>query len=198
MGQRSNELTPHRSLRDFWGAELRELRASRGWSLVELGRRLYCNPSYLAKIERAERPIPAGFAERCDEIFGTQGTLVRLQVLAESVDHRLVCVKNPAKAQVSRDDVSALAEGQGRGEENSFGCTILRTSTDPGGRWSILCPVLVKLPQGEVEPSECTGERRCSTDTAEGSLDYDCGYVTQGMKLMIVELRNVQVVPERH
>jgi hypothetical protein len=84
MGQRPKELTPHESLHHYWGAELRALRIARGLSLVELGQQLHCNPSYLAKIEWAERPIPATLIESCDRVLDSQGTLARLHALAES------------------------------------------------------------------------------------------------------------------
>jgi tetratricopeptide (TPR) repeat protein len=84
MGQRPNDLTPHQSLHHYWGAELRALRVARGLSLAELGHQLHCDPSYLAKIERAERPIPATLAQSCDHVLETQGMLVRLHTLAES------------------------------------------------------------------------------------------------------------------
>jgi tetratricopeptide (TPR) repeat protein len=84
MGQRPNELTPHENLHHYWGAELRALRLAQGLSLAELGHRLHCDPSYLAKIERAERPIPATLAVTCDQVLQTQGALVRLHTLTES------------------------------------------------------------------------------------------------------------------
>lgn len=82
MGQKPKELRPHESLHHFWGAELRALRTARDLSLAELGRRVHCNPSYLAKIERAERPIPATLVESCDRALDASGTLVRLHALA--------------------------------------------------------------------------------------------------------------------
>jgi transcriptional regulator with XRE-family HTH domain len=84
MGQRPKDLTPHESLHHYWGAELRALRIARGLSLAELGQQLHCDSSYLAKIERAERPIPATLAESCDQVFEANGALIRLHALAES------------------------------------------------------------------------------------------------------------------
>lgn len=84
MGQRPNELTPHESLHHYWGAELRALRVACGLSLAELGHSLHCDSSYLAKIERAERPIPATLAHSCDQALHAQGTLIRLHALTES------------------------------------------------------------------------------------------------------------------
>ncbi|MGH3912632.1 MAG: helix-turn-helix domain-containing protein [Pseudonocardiaceae bacterium] len=63
---------------------LRALRVARGLSSVELGRQLHCDPSYLAKIERAERPIPATLAQSCDQVLQSRGTLVRLHTLTET------------------------------------------------------------------------------------------------------------------
>lgn len=88
MGQRPNELTPHASPRHFWGAELRNLRTSNGLSLADLGRRLHVNASYLAKIERAERPVHPELASDCDRVLKTGGALVRLYALIESGDAR--------------------------------------------------------------------------------------------------------------
>ncbi|MGH3794099.1 MAG: helix-turn-helix domain-containing protein [Pseudonocardiaceae bacterium] len=84
MGQQPKELTPHESLHHYWGAELRALRIARGLSLAELGQQVHCNPSYLAKIERAERPIPGALVESCDRALDAAGTLVRLHALAEA------------------------------------------------------------------------------------------------------------------
>ncbi|MGH3794100.1 MAG: helix-turn-helix domain-containing protein [Pseudonocardiaceae bacterium] len=84
MGQQPKELTPHESLHHYWGAELRALRTARGLSLAELGQQVHCNPSYLAKIERAERPIPATLVESCDRALDASGTLMRLHALAEA------------------------------------------------------------------------------------------------------------------
>jgi hypothetical protein len=88
MGQRPNELTPHESPQHYWGAELRELRTTRGMSLAELGEQLHFNPSYLAKIERAERSIPAELAADCDRVLDAGGALIRLHALVESTRDR--------------------------------------------------------------------------------------------------------------
>ncbi|MGQ0776174.1 MAG: helix-turn-helix domain-containing protein [Pseudonocardiales bacterium] len=84
MGQRPKDLTPHESLHHYWGAELRALRVGRGLSLAELGNFLHCDSSYLAKIERAERPIPSELVPSCDQALQAQGALIRLHALAES------------------------------------------------------------------------------------------------------------------
>ncbi|MGH3931462.1 MAG: helix-turn-helix domain-containing protein [Pseudonocardiaceae bacterium] len=84
MGQQPKELTPYQNLHHYWGAELRAVRITRGMSLAELGQQLHCDPSYLAKIERAERPIPTTLAHSCDQALEADGALVRLHALAEA------------------------------------------------------------------------------------------------------------------
>ncbi|MCA1676316.1 MAG: helix-turn-helix domain-containing protein, partial [Actinobacteria bacterium] len=98
-------MTPHESLHHYWGAELRALRIARGLSLAELGHRLHCDPSYLAKIERAERPIPATLAESCDQVLQAHGALIRLLALAESGQDRTPRSGARPSAQVATDAV---------------------------------------------------------------------------------------------
>ncbi|MGH3931463.1 MAG: helix-turn-helix domain-containing protein [Pseudonocardiaceae bacterium] len=97
MGQQPKELTPHQNLHHYWGAELRALRTTRRLSLAELGQRLHCDPSYLAKIERAERPIPTILAHSCDQALEADGALVRLHALAEATtDQTTTAAQTPA------------------------------------------------------------------------------------------------------
>jgi tetratricopeptide (TPR) repeat protein len=112
MGQRSKELAPHESLHHYWGAELRALRVVRGLSLVELGDRLHCNPSYLAKIERAERPIPATLVESCDQVLEAQGTLVRMYALAAS-DRELATKSSSQPPEHVASEVAHVASPAG-------------------------------------------------------------------------------------
>ncbi|MGH3813151.1 MAG: helix-turn-helix domain-containing protein, partial [Pseudonocardiaceae bacterium] len=104
MGQRPKDLTPHQSLQHYWGAELRALRVARGLSLAELGHQLHCDPSYLAKIERAERPIPATLAQSCDRVLDTQGMLVRLHTLAQAASEQTTTTTDRSPAHVASDN----------------------------------------------------------------------------------------------
>lgn len=104
MGQRPKNLTPHENLHHYWGAELRALRVARGLSLAELGRQLHCDPSYLAKIERAERPIPATLAQSCDQVLEARGGLVRLHALAESGADQTARTRGQKSAHVATED----------------------------------------------------------------------------------------------
>ncbi|MGQ0776179.1 MAG: helix-turn-helix domain-containing protein [Pseudonocardiales bacterium] len=104
MGQRPKELTPHESLHHYWGAELRALRVGRGLSLAELGHCVHSDSSYLAKIERAERPIPAALAQSCDQALQAQGTLIRLHALTESDRHLTAVTADQPSAHVASDN----------------------------------------------------------------------------------------------
>jgi hypothetical protein len=79
--QRPAKLTPNKSPVHFWGAELRARRVDRGMSLEDLGRIVHRDRSYLAKIERGERPVPAELARDCDRALGDDGTLIRLHTM---------------------------------------------------------------------------------------------------------------------
>jgi hypothetical protein len=145
MGQRPKELTPHESLRHYWGAELRALRVIRGLSLTELGTQLHCNSSYLAKIERAERPVPATLVESCDRALEAQGTLIRLHALAES-DRELAakCGSQPPAHVAS--DVAHVASPPG---SLAAGATSLATpDTGPDTGEEIVVPA--RTPDGRV------------------------------------------------
>lgn len=90
MGQRPAELTPRRSPQHFWGHELRALRLGNGLSLAELGKLVHRDRSYLAKIERGERPIPPDLAQDCDNALRAQGSLVRLHTLLDTDNQGVV------------------------------------------------------------------------------------------------------------
>jgi hypothetical protein len=79
--QRPAQLTPNKSPAHFWGAELRARRVDRGLSLEDLGRVVHRDRSYLAKIERGERPASAELARDCDRALGDDGTLIRLHAM---------------------------------------------------------------------------------------------------------------------
>lgn len=69
-----------------WGTELRALRRSRGLSLAELGRRINLDYSYLARIERGERPPSQALAEACDRVLRGHSQLIqRYLVLTSTV-----------------------------------------------------------------------------------------------------------------
>ncbi|MFF1916132.1 helix-turn-helix domain-containing protein [Streptomyces sp. NPDC058239] len=77
MAQRPNELTPEAGPWHRWGCDLRKAREARGMSLSGLSARVTYNASYLAKFERAERPVPRHAAVALDAALDVCGVLLR-------------------------------------------------------------------------------------------------------------------------
>lgn len=77
MAQRPNELTPEAGPWHRWGCDLRKAREARGMSLSALSARVTYNASYLAKFERAERPVPRHAAVALDAALDVCGVLLR-------------------------------------------------------------------------------------------------------------------------
>ncbi|MGH3933180.1 MAG: helix-turn-helix domain-containing protein, partial [Pseudonocardiaceae bacterium] len=121
MGQRPSELTPMASPRHFWGAELRAQRDGCGLSLNDLGKLVHRDSSYLAKIERGDRNIPADLASDCDRALNSGGMLVRLHAVVAAGDRQQVIptpgdVGHVAKQSTHVADEAPLgvsSEGQG-------------------------------------------------------------------------------------
>jgi transcriptional regulator with XRE-family HTH domain len=61
-----------------FAAELKAQRAARGWTQVELGKRIGYSGSFISDVERGDRSPSEDFGQRCDEAFGLPGTFVRL------------------------------------------------------------------------------------------------------------------------
>ncbi|MFH8365899.1 Scr1 family TA system antitoxin-like transcriptional regulator [Streptomyces sp. NPDC018031] len=87
MAFQSKELTPDRSARHLYGAEVRRLREKAEMSLVRLGEVLKYSKSQLARIEAAESVPPPGLSEALDAAFGTDGHFARLYPLARREAH---------------------------------------------------------------------------------------------------------------
>ena len=51
--------------------------------MADLGRQVHCSPSHLARMERAERPVPAALAAACDKALDAEGSLVRLHGMVD-------------------------------------------------------------------------------------------------------------------
>lgn len=102
MAQRPNDLTPHASPAHFWGAELRTRREAKGLSLEALGKLVYRDRSFLAKIEKGQRTISAELARACDQAIGADGTLIRLHSLVTSPDGAHVAEPSSARGHVAK------------------------------------------------------------------------------------------------
>ncbi|MFJ6214184.1 Scr1 family TA system antitoxin-like transcriptional regulator [Streptomyces sp. NPDC092296] len=71
MSRPPNPLTPSKSTRHLFGAEMQECRESQGWSQEELGLRVLMSRSHVSRIENAEAMPPPWLPGRLDELFGT-------------------------------------------------------------------------------------------------------------------------------
>lgn len=63
-------------------AQLTRYRESRGWSQAQLATRLGYSPSLVSYIVSMTKMPTLAFAQRCDELFGLQGTFAALHELA--------------------------------------------------------------------------------------------------------------------
>jgi transcriptional regulator with XRE-family HTH domain len=61
-----------------FSAELKAQRAARGWTQIELGKRIGYSGSFISDVERGDRSPSVDFAQRCDDAFGLPGTFMRL------------------------------------------------------------------------------------------------------------------------
>ena len=102
MAQQPNELTPNASPVHFWGAELRARRMARGLSLEALGKLVYRDRSFLAKIERGQRTISAEDARACDQALDAGGTLIRLYATFLAGDDRHVATPGSDRGHVAK------------------------------------------------------------------------------------------------
>lgn len=74
----ARDLDPAASVLAYFGAELRRLRAAAGISQEDLAQRISYSASLVGMIETARRAPARDFAERCDVVLSTGGTLARL------------------------------------------------------------------------------------------------------------------------
>jgi transcriptional regulator with XRE-family HTH domain len=63
--------------RGRFGAELKAHRLAKGWTQVELGKKLGYSGSFVSDVERGDRSSSEDFARRSDEVFGLPGTFIR-------------------------------------------------------------------------------------------------------------------------
>ena len=82
MGAHSHDLTPHQSVRHFFGAELRHRRQAAGLSQADLARMVLAAPSLVNKVELAQRFPSAELTVRCDRALDAREVLIRLHGFA--------------------------------------------------------------------------------------------------------------------
>jgi hypothetical protein len=83
----SQPLTPYRSARHFFGAEMRRQRVAASMSLVQLATAVVSSKSTLARVETAELMPPPGLAGALDVTFEMDGLFGRLYDLARREAH---------------------------------------------------------------------------------------------------------------
>ncbi|WP_432094816.1 helix-turn-helix domain-containing protein [Streptomyces sp. bgisy100] len=87
MKFQSQSLTPDRSARHFYGAEMRRHREAAQLSLVQLAKIVNSSKSGLARVETAELMPPPELSRALDAAFGTDGLFARLYDLAKREAH---------------------------------------------------------------------------------------------------------------
>lgn len=87
MVARQRELTPDRSARHLFGAEMRGRRTAAGMSLERLAGVVLVSRSHLARIEVAEYMIPPELPAQLDAAFQTDGLFGKLYGLARHEVH---------------------------------------------------------------------------------------------------------------
>ena len=84
MPQRPKDLSPARSPRHWFGAELRHWRLRRGLSQEALGLLVHVSPAMIGKIEKAERACGPELAAALDSALDTGGVLERAAALVQA------------------------------------------------------------------------------------------------------------------
>lgn len=87
MPRPSRPLTPDRSARHLFGAEVRRHREQAGMTLERLAEVVRYSKSHIARIEIAEATIPPDLPGQLDAAFGTDGAFLRLHGLARHEVH---------------------------------------------------------------------------------------------------------------
>ncbi|MEW2035334.1 helix-turn-helix transcriptional regulator [Streptomyces roseifaciens] len=87
MARTPRKLTPDRSARHLFGADLRHRREAAGMTLEKLAEVVRYSRSHLARIETAEHVPPPDLPARLDEVFGTGEHFVRLYGIARHEVH---------------------------------------------------------------------------------------------------------------
>jgi ribosome-binding protein aMBF1 (putative translation factor) len=67
-----------------FGAIIRRLRAERGWTLIDFGRKANMNPTYLGFVERGENVPTLAAAIHLAKVLGTEASTILREMEAES------------------------------------------------------------------------------------------------------------------
>lgn len=171
------ELDPLSSLAAFFGAEIRRLRESAGWTQEDLGRRLGWSLATIASVETARRSPPEGFPEKADQVFKLPEILTHLAELVRSTprwfEHYLeleaeatlinVWSVNVVPGLFQTEDYARAVMHAGRPGEPKDAIELditerirrqrILDGPAPPSVWAVLHEAAVKQPIGNVETS---------------------------------------------
>lgn len=100
MPQRPRPLDDTKSVRDWWGKDLRNWRNVRGLSTKALGLKVHLSGTMIERIEKNERPCDAVLAGSLDDALEAGGALRRLwRLVEEDADRRRADADSPSLAQ---------------------------------------------------------------------------------------------------
>ncbi|MEU3616942.1 helix-turn-helix transcriptional regulator [Streptomyces sp. NPDC006872] len=121
MPQKPRPLDESRSVRDWWGKELRNWRNVRGLSTRALGLKVHVSGSTIERIEKNERPCDAALAGRFDDALEAGGALRRLWCLVEEdADKRNPDDADKPSAPPAEDTLAELSTDTFKADARTF------------------------------------------------------------------------------
>jgi tetratricopeptide (TPR) repeat protein/DNA-binding XRE family transcriptional regulator len=146
MPQPPKALSPSRSGRDWFGAELRHWRTLRSYSQEALGAIVHVSGGLIAKIEKGERGCTPGLATALDNALDTGGVLLRALAMAnQDADRpRPDAYTARRKPRPSKSPAQPMDNQPGAGEASgvALGSTMAMTS----GETRVAC----RTPDGRI------------------------------------------------
>ncbi|MFD7016686.1 helix-turn-helix domain-containing protein [Streptomyces sp. NPDC059928] len=159
MPQKPKPLDDTKSMRDWWGKELRNWRNIRGLSSKALGRKVHLSGTMIERIEKNERPCDAELASNLDDALEAGGALRRLwRRVEEEAAQRTADADN---AGLTRLPGSVAAEPWER----------LALALDRGSKIDSHSAVTLIGHSAELHMRELSLSPRCLRDEVESHLD---------------------------
>ncbi|UCM90436.1 helix-turn-helix domain-containing protein [Streptomyces marincola] len=199
-----NELTPHRSARHFYGADLRRLRMLAGISLATLAGEVPCSKSQLARIETAEAIPSTGLSEEFDRVFKTDGHFARLFGLVSHEIHPEQYRRHmeiEARAVIIREYAGQLVPGLLQTREYAY--ALFRATAPKASEEDILQKVDARLTRQELLRGENPPDHSVILDEAVLRRPVGGPAVMRAQLAALIERSNtptsvVQVLPFTH
>jgi transcriptional regulator with XRE-family HTH domain len=134
MPQKPRPLDETRSVRAWWGKELRNWRNVRGLSSKALGLMVHVSGTTIERIEKNERPCDAVLARQLDDALEAGGALVRLWRLVEEEVDKQRADADKSRPALDADDSAVVATGMLEADPH----TLLNGSLSPVERRALL------------------------------------------------------------